>query len=377
MTTVLLTLGRLPKCLDLARGFAQAGCRVIVAEPFGWHLTGTSRAVSRNVRVPPPSESKQRYLDALGEIVQREHADIVVPVSEETMHVAFLRERLPAATRLFTMPPDQVLSLHNKHSFVSVAQAAGVAVPDTALLGSDTGAAMAAGGVVVKPVHSCSGRGVLILPNGGALAAAETAQPAIVQRYIPGQEFSTCSIAHQGRVLATSIYRGTIMSGTVSAAFERVDHPGITAWVGRFVAHTGWSGFISFDFRVDPDGVVYGIECNPRATSGVHFWQPEDIARAVLEPEALPAVRFRPQTEMQQFYSCMTEILPLLVRGKNVLPRWRKLLTTKDVTWDWRDPMPFLTMTATSWQIIKLSIKLGTTFGEVATLDVGWYDGAA
>ena len=36
--TALLTLGRLPKGLDLARALAAEGWRVVVAEPFGWHL---------------------------------------------------------------------------------------------------------------------------------------------------------------------------------------------------------------------------------------------------------------------------------------------------------------------------------------------------
>ena len=96
MSNVLLTLGRLPKALDLARGFAAAGCRVVVAEPFGWHLTGVSRHVARTHRVPPPSQGRERYLDALAAIVAREKVELVVPVSEETMHVAFLPPRLPA-----------------------------------------------------------------------------------------------------------------------------------------------------------------------------------------------------------------------------------------------------------------------------------------
>ena len=47
MKTVLLTLGRLPKALELARALRAAGARVLVAEPFAKHLTGTSRAVER------------------------------------------------------------------------------------------------------------------------------------------------------------------------------------------------------------------------------------------------------------------------------------------------------------------------------------------
>ena len=51
----------------------------------------------------------------------------------------------------------------------------------------------------------------------------------------------------------------------------------------------------------------------------------------------------------------------------------RQFLRARDVTWDWRDPLPFLTMPFTASQIIWKSIRAGVTMGEVATRDVGWY----
>lgn len=381
MTTVLLTLGRLPKALDLARGFAGAGCRVLVAEPFRRHLAGASRHVARSIQVPAPSAGKAAYLAALDGVIQDEGVDLVVPVSEETMHVAFLRDRLTGRARLFTMPPDQVLALHDKARFIVQGEACGVSVPQTHPLGTPAAAALAAErDVVVKPVFSCSGRGVRMLPRGAALPVADPADPAIVQAFIPGQVHSSCSIAHGGRVLATVIYRGTVMQGTVAIAFQRVTaQPTITAWIETFVAAVGWSGFISFDFVVDAAGQAHGIECNPRATSGVHFWQPLDVAGAILDPDRFggPAgatVRVRPEAELQQFYSCLTETQMALFRRDGFLGRLRRLATTRDVTWDRQDPMPFLTMPVTSWRIIAMSIARRTTFGEVATLDVGWYE---
>jgi len=381
MKTVLLTLGRLPKALDLARGFAGVGCRVLVAEPFRRHLAGASRHVARSIQVPAPSAGKAAYLAALDGIIRDEGVDLVVPVSEETMHVAFLRDRLAGRARLFTMPPDAVLALHDKARFIVQGEACGVAVPQTHPLGTAAAAALAAErDVVVKPVFSCSGRGVRMLPRGAALPAADPADPAIVQAFIPGRVHSTCSIAHGGRVVATVIYRGTVMQGTVAIAFERVaEQPAITAWIETFVAAVGWSGFISFDFVLDAAGQAHGIECNPRATSGVHFWQPVDVAGAILDPDRIggPAgapMRVRPEGELQQFYSCLTETQMALFRRDGFLGRLRRLATTRDVTWDRRDPMPFLTMPVTSWRIIAMSISRRTTFGEVATLDVGWYE---
>jgi hypothetical protein len=37
--------------------------------------------------------------------------------------------------------------------------------------------------------------------------------------------------------------------------------------------------------------------------------------------------------------------------------------------------MPALSMIWTTWPIIRLSIEKGVPFSEVATLDVGWFEG--
>jgi len=373
--TVLLTLGRLPKALDLARSFHAAGWRVVVAEPFRRHVAGASNAVARSHVVTAPAEDRERYLSDLLRIVEAEAVDLVLPVSEESLHVAFLRARLPARTRLFAMPPEVLLAAHDKGEFAQRTRALGLAAPETHALGDPAGDDLAArGDVVVKPLHACSGRGVRILRRGEALPAPDPADPAVVQAFVAGEVMSTCSLAHGGAVSATVVYRGAMMSGSVCIAFERVENAAILAWVEGFARATGWTGFVSFDFVVDEAGRPWGIECNPRTTSGLHFFEGADIAPAVLDPTHPP--RFRPETRLQQFYSCLTETQLSLFRGGGFGRNLRSLLTTPDVTWSARDPMPFLTMTATSWPIIRLAMARRATFGEVAMLDVGW-NGAA
>ncbi|MBP0463364.1 ATP-grasp domain-containing protein [Roseomonas sp. PWR1] len=371
MSTVLLTLGRLPKALDLARAFHGAGWRVVVAEPFRKHLAGASNAVARSIVVTAPAEDREAYLRDLLRVVEEEAVDLVLPVSEEVVHVAALHGRLPARTRLFAMPAEAVLAAHDKGAFAAQSGAWGLPVPSTHPLGDETAALLAARqDVVVKPLHACSGRGVRVIRRGDPLPPADPAAPAIVQARIAGPERSTCSLVHAGVVSGTVVYQGLMQSGSVSIAFERVEDRLIEAFVRDYAAATGWTGFLSFDFMLDAEGKPWAIECNPRTTSGLHFFAPEDLARAVLDP-AHP-LRFRPEGRLQQFYSCLTETQLSLFRGGGFGRKLRTLATTRDVTWSARDPMPFLTMTATSWPIIREAMARRATFGEVATLDVGW-----
>jgi hypothetical protein len=230
---------------------------------------------------------------------------------------------------------------------------------------------------IVKPVYSCSGRGVLFRHKGAALPDL-SAQPMIVQQWLKGSVLSTFSIARSGVAGNTVVYRGAVMSGTVAVCFERVaesdpHHQPVVAWVKRFVEAARFDGFISFDLVVDDEGKAHGIECNPRATSGLHFVDPRDLALCVLDRQSSTTMRFRPERLMQQFYPCLTELQKSMFRG-NFRLNLNRFLRARDVTWHWRDPLPFLTMPFTAWQIIWLSIRRGTSFGEVATLDVGWYE---
>ncbi|MFM7460322.1 MAG: hypothetical protein ACKO15_05730, partial [Burkholderiales bacterium] len=83
-------------------------------------------------------------------------------------------------------------------------------------------------------------------------------------------------------------------------------------------------------------------------------------------------IAFRDEILLQQFYPCLTEVQKAMFTS-SFFPLLNKFIQAKDVTWSWRDPLPFWTMTFTTSQIIWLSIKHKATFGEVATLDVGWY----
>ena len=373
--TVLLTNGRLPKAMDVARALHRAGCRVGIAEPFSMHLAKVSNCVDFTPRVRAPRHSKSGYLDDLRVLVARERAAVLVPVSEETVHVAALHGNLGTTTRVFTMPQPEVLAVHDKVSFVAVAETAGVAVPRTALLGSAEAQNIAeACDFVIKPRLGCAGRGVGLFACGDALPEPDPAVPALVQQRIRGEECSSFSVAHEGRVIGTVVYRGVLRSGTVAVCFEQVrDQPAVEGWVERFVAARAWSGFIAFDFIVDAAGTPWGLECNPRANSGIHFVTEDSLAQAVLQPRSTAALRFRSPGWRQQFYSCLTEAQARM---------WRRgfgeyvdvLRRARDVTWDRRDPLPFWLMTFTASNLLWASFRSGRPIGEIATDDISWYE---
>ncbi len=372
--TVLLTIGRLPKVLDLARSFHRCDYRVIIADPFRWHLMRVSNVVAKTYTVTAPADDRDAYLRDLVDIIAAERVTLVVPVSEETMYVTALRDHLPAGVAMFSPPQSVVLNLHSKLTFISTAAAFGLSVPETMSLDDARATPFAATrDYVLKPVFSCSGRGVTLHRAGDPIAERQDNEAAILQTRVDGDLFSTFTIAHAGKCCVTVAYRATVMSGTVAVAFERVSgQTAVETWVETFVEKASITGFISFDIIVNRQGVAFAIECNPRVTSGVHFIDQRDLAAAIIDGNRTEPVRLRPNRQMQQVYPCLTETQKSFFKSGIFKRNLKCLMSARDVTWSWRDPLPLLLMPVMASQIIARAITARQSFGEASTFDISW-----
>ena len=372
--TVLLTLGRLPKALELARALHQAGARVIVAEPFGLHVCRASRSVAKSIRVPAPNTDPAAYLDALEAIVRQEDVDIIVPVSEEALHAASLAGRLPARSRLYGPPQQKLARLHDKLAFNRAADLIGLTVPETHEGNTPAALALAAAqDYIVKPAHGCSGIGVSLRRKGDPLTKTDRQPGMLVQARLPGRHVSSFSVARDGEVLATALYQGRIYSGTVSVSFQRVDDcPAAARWIRRFVEAEAYTGFISFDFIEDTQGVACAIECNPRLTSGVHFLDPEGLAQAVLNLPEARTIAMRPARAFQEGHTALLEVYGALFRPREFFRRLNAFLTSQDVLFRLNDPLPFFLFTPMSWPVLRQAMFEKVSLGEAATRDITW-----
>ena len=372
--TVLLTLGRLPKALELARALNGAGCRVLVAEPFAFHLCRASGTVDKTFQTPSPHSHQQEYLSCLLDIVAREEVDLILPVSEEALHVSLLKDKLPGETRLFALPNDVLQRLHDKYTFNRIAGDAGLTVPETYLASEVMARELAATvATVVKPRLGCSGQHLRMLKPETLPDKTPGNADAIVQRRIFGREVSTLSLCRDGEVLAHVTYEGLVLAGTVAVCFQRVDdlHQ-VQEWVAGFARAGNHSYFLAFDFIVDEDGTPWPLECNPRLTSGIHFMEPAAIADAITGFDAAATVGLKAETRFQEGHTTLLQVYGNIFRPKTALRNLRAMLRARDVLWSLGDPLPFPLMTPYSWPVLKQVMFYGRSFGEAATSDIAW-----
>ena len=180
------------------------------------------------------------------------------------------------------------------------------------------------GGLVFKPAWSRFGSRVLIRPSETEVQKLRPtdADPWVAQAYLPGEEISAYAVAVDGRLAAFQSYRPTYRVGHgAGVAFEPADVPAAQAFVDALVSRLKWTGQISFDFRRDGGGELHVIECNPRTTSGVHYFGSGDgLADSFLWGRAAKASSSAPMTLPM---AMLAYGLPHALRGQG-FAQWRR-----------------------------------------------------
>ncbi|OPG98710.1 hypothetical protein B2I21_10275 [Chryseobacterium mucoviscidosis] len=411
---VLLTGGRAPVTLDLARMLQQAGHRVYVAESAVRHLCRLSSAVERCFTVPSPRHETENYLLEMERLVQAWQIDLLIPMCEEVFYIAQGAERLGDHCRVLVSSIEQLHELHHKYDFIQLAESLGLSVPDTRLINSQQewlGAQPVLemeGEWVWKPVYSRFAAKVRMpisstadfdggpsdkkkytgnmkqyrLQNGPpGDVEISVASPWVAQAYVAGQMLCTYSVAYEGKIVAHTTYDSRYRTGSVGASvfFEHVEHEGVYEWVRKFVHATGFSGQIGFDFIETEDGQLYAIECNPRATSGIHLFHPGDgLVRALIAPDEYELGKETKVVTPEQGSKAMLT-LPMLVSGLQQL--WRKgslgaWITawrgTRDVVYQRHDPKPWFEQFAVVLTAWRLARKHKLSLTEALTHDIEW-----
>ena len=375
MSNILLTGGRSPAALELARAFHRAGHTVYMAESLRGYLSRPSNAIRENFIVPPPRQKTAAFLNALNEIVKLHHVALIVPANEEAFYVAMGRDQLPA----FVEPIEGLRGLHNKWDFNAHADSLGLPVPEAILIESQDDLLDAYSnwkGLVLKPVYSRFASRTLILPTLKQTLSTLTFDPAapwVAQEFMEGAQLCTYSIAHHGHITAHTAYRSEFTAGQgATIVFQHVDHPAAFGWVTQFIEAIQFTGQIAFDFVETADGQVYALECNPRATSGVHLLASHpQFTEAFLNP-SLDCITPSDQHSSMLSSAMLIYGLPTSIQ-KRQFSRWlRTFLSSNDTILSWNDPLPALLQTRSILHYLNLARQRGITPLEASTLDIEW-----
>ncbi len=371
--TVLLTGGRAPVALHLARLFREAGFRVLSAESMKYPLLSFSNAVDRCFSLPGPAVDEAGFVEGLASLIREHAVDWLIPTCEETFYVAKYRRELGSFCRVLADDLDTLARLHHKGVFIEELNRAGELVPKTAVVCDLSDWRRAVEEIpfpaVLKPAYSRFATQVHFLEEPAAEPPVSLDRPWVLQERIPGPQFSTYAVAQRGRLTAYSCYRRVFRVGTGSSiTFRHEPEPLLYRWTERLVKRYRYTGQIAFDFiRSDEDGKYYPLECNPRATSGIHLFTDASLVEAMTGNP--PACAF-PDPGVKAMLG-----IPVLLYGwRQEKPRkWLKTLAThRDVIFDRRDLLPSLGQGISLLYLCMTALRRRIPLLKLTTWDIEW-----
>ncbi len=345
---ILITSGRSPVTLELARQLHHAGHKIYVADTLSLHISRFSNAVDKSFLIRSPRLYTEGFVEDLLEIVEQEKIDLIIPVYEEAIYLSQSLHRFPSHCKVFTSSFELLHELHNKWLFNQKIQQLGLDAPKTHLIQSldDIRKLDPAKSYAVKAAYSRAGLKIekLSPPHETLAIQIEPQNPWIAQEWLEGDRFCTYSVCHEGTVLAHAVYPvGYAVDGKGCIIFEAIEHEPILRWVQTFVKETNYTGQIAFDFFETFDKRLLAIECNPRATSGAHLFRAEDRLDQAFFNSAKTLIQPRSG-------NCKQLAIAMMIYGwkKNAYPNntwghfFKMLFGVQDVVFSREDLLPIL-----------------------------------
>lgn len=372
---VLILGARAPACLEWARAFSEAGWTVSVGDSLSQPLSRFSRSVQRFVRLPEPRRDPGVWTEALAQVIQAQGIDLLLPTCEEVFYLAHGLERLAPLCRVLTSDFALLHRLHHKGRFAAMTHGWALTAPHTELL-TDPQALRAfadqAEQWVFKPAYSRFASQTLIRPTARQLSEVQPsdAAPWVAQRFIAGQEFCSFSLLINGELRAHSCYQPRYRVGRGSGIYFQPSMPTpVRAFLEQFGRETAYTGQVGFDFIEDGEGRFHVLECNPRATSGVHLFDHQREA-LVNSLSASPERVLEPTPEPRMVALAML----LLAAPPRALsaPFWRDYGTARDVIVAKGDPWPLIAQVLSLAEIIARAASRRCGLLAASTADIEW-----
>jgi predicted ATP-grasp superfamily ATP-dependent carboligase len=378
MERILITGGRAPVSLELVRQMSSAGKNVYVADSAPCFLASSSKFVEKSFQLPRPRQSPHQFADAIEKILIEEKIDMLIPTCEEVFYLSRFASRFRQSTDLFCLDLEQLRPLHNKWTFSTLAQNLGLSVPQTWLISTRDDVKdlpLPSHELVFKPAYSRFAVHTLIKPEQDQLGKVNPTKdnPWIAQKFIPGKEFCSYAVACHGRLTAHCLYEPLWRLGRSSSYyFAPIERKAIEIFTANFVESTNYTGQIAFDFIETEDGQIYVLECNPRATSGMHLFLPQDNLAQAFTGENKGMI-YPSATEPRMLSTIMALLGPLQSAQTGGYKKFFKdFARAKDAVWTSKDPVPSFYGLVGLSAFLLLAVKEKLNPMAASTFDIEW-----
>lgn len=278
---ILITSGAWQASLACIQSLGRAGHEVYLID----HDPNLAVAHSKYCRgqILSPSEKDEiPYTDFLLDFVQRNHFDVLIPISDYcAQYCAKNRTMLEQYVR-FLLPPAEVLAIAtNKAKTYAFAMKQKIPIPKT-YFPADLKEVTELSKEIIYPAmvkipDSRASKGVFRVNNQQELATLFRTnhfdgQWPVIQEFVNGKLFGVSAVAHEGRILGYHMFctdSHALQGGTPPIAFSVTD-PRLLAQAQHLIAALRWTGAIDLDYLMRDQKHVL-LEINPRFSGSLNF----------------------------------------------------------------------------------------------------------
>ena len=391
---VLITGARAPVAIEWARLLMRQGHQVTMSDccrlPLGRFLTG----IDRYVRTTSPRQDPQQYQNEIVKLVEDHQIQMLIPTCEEIFYLAQFSHLLKQTNCLIS-ELELLLSLHDKSAvFELLSGLAGVKFPMTKKLTTST-QIDPEWESILKPTFCRFGEQVIRDIKQVDLHHLDISHstPWVQQQKLTGQTLCNYALFDQGKLIAHQVYRPDYcVNGSAATYFQPIEHEAINTFINAFAKQFQFHGQVSFDF-IEHQGECYVIECNPRATSGLHLvaehlqcWSSYKAnigqVHAAIDQANVSELRTREQrqlatnTEKNKSYQAQYIGFSMLIAGGlNMLFKrqtWRDFSAAKNALGDKNYPLPSWALLLSSAELLITALYRNQSLAAASTSDIEW-----
>lgn len=270
---VLVTSARTPSATDMILRLQKAGFEVHAADsikfPMGRWPAG------RYLKYCSPTKSLMKFEQDLLSYIQDQGIDIILPNAEETFYLSLIKKKIELHCSVFVDDISLLKQLHHKREAGELLESRSsieLNIPKSLELVS-LNDSIHLEEFVLKKNYSRFGEETY-LEVTQELIQQKLSQPDadeyFLQQKLLGHEISTYGWYEGGELLQHVCYESGLRFSKAAIHFQRYEDQGVDSILRQIGMEFGLSGQYSFDLMKNEDG-IWLIECNPRATSGVHL----------------------------------------------------------------------------------------------------------
>lgn len=331
--------------------------------------------------IPSPRYDFKNFKRTVLQIIKRNSISIVLPTCEDIFYFAQIKTDIEELWCRFLWESFEKLTrLHSKNSIMKMCEWLWINIPLTKTFTAQA--------ELYRHIQDNSNFWYVVKPEYSRFASQISSNKFksksineididlqsnsyVLQEYIEWENICSYSIFDQGNIVSSICYKWIISYKHWSQIyFESYYNDKINNFLHNFWKQHKIEWQISFDYKVNKEW-IYLLECNPRATSGVHLFKSDIKFQTALQDylENRVSSHYIPANLHVQ----KTMVIPLILSGPrlNKLKEWTQWMNLfKDIIFDKKDLYPFFAQFWIFLHFLYLAWKKNKNIIQIMTEDI-------